>query len=707
MDKIKIANYLKDLRKKKRRVDGKPFTQADLSDALASAGLEVSINGINEWESGKSLPSPEKLDFLSKIYNKTIDEILEGEDINQVDYKKVYFIYNNDWFNTVVDEDKIFPMNQEQILKVYNRFRELSKIIINRPLSSNEEKEYRFLFEHFYSLTDYHYNYCKINANNSFLRLMDSINQMRIEVCNMTDDEKYWEVQKLYEEIDDNNYRFSHWRNMDDLVTNEEKDPNVIYIKNRFEALDNWQKDMFLAMFQNIEGYDRTPDKWGADHLKRYEAENGEYNHDDRIKEEMKYLINHGASYNKWFLNCYQKKIEKKRIIDRLEELYNMCLKPIEIAVQNYETDKWETVKIENTVKNRFINNYYFYLSGLLKYKKDTDSSYSDLQQTFDYFTTHDEIDDETRKRIAELENIDTNKAKKQLDMTSEMIVKNSDLCMKSIMDALMILQLKCGIFDVSQIDYNLILLPLSYMMYLYESKSIPEEKLNEVVDKFCGLYYFFIFTGEYASDQSTVVMKHLEWVNNWLLCDIVPTPFEADNQYTTIDKAVLNMPKYNDFSTLLYENDNSPKKAVRNSILHYVLSGQPSDFIKDSGYTTLNAWTKEMELEIHHMVPLASATSIKESTKEIRDLNEPINSPLNMALISKKANRTISNYQISQYENELDTTFLHGYKLPPNVKEFVYSKSDSNDNILKEIFKYRYDALKAEIISKIKTLIS
>lgn len=50
MDKIKIGNYLKDLRKKKRRVDGKPFTQADLSDALASAGLEVSINGINEWE---------------------------------------------------------------------------------------------------------------------------------------------------------------------------------------------------------------------------------------------------------------------------------------------------------------------------------------------------------------------------------------------------------------------------------------------------------------------------------------------------------------------------------------------------------------------------------------------------------------------------------------------------------------------------------
>lgn len=50
MDKIKIGNYLKDLRKKKRRVDGKPFTQADLSDALASAGLFLSFRTIKIQE---------------------------------------------------------------------------------------------------------------------------------------------------------------------------------------------------------------------------------------------------------------------------------------------------------------------------------------------------------------------------------------------------------------------------------------------------------------------------------------------------------------------------------------------------------------------------------------------------------------------------------------------------------------------------------
>lgn len=413
MDKIKIGNYLKELRKNKRRVDGKPFTQSDLADALSAAGLDVSINGINEWETGKSLPSPEKLNFLSKVYNKTIDEILEGEDCNDIDYKKVYFIADPYWASKLGNDDSIFPKNQTQLLEIYNRFRELSKIVINRPLTTNEEKEFRFLFEHFYTLTDYHENYCKIKANNPYLRFIDSINNMRNEVRNMTDDEKYWEIQKLYSEIDDNNYRFSHWRNMDDLVLNEEVYPGVVYIKKRFDALDDWQKDMFLAMFQNIEGYDREPDRWSSEHLKRFEEQNGEYDHDKRIKDEMKYLINHGAAYNSFFLNFKQKKVEDRRIIDRLEELYNLCSKPIEIAVQDHDSNEWKTVKVENTVKNRFLNNYYFNLSSLLRLREKTDASYSDLQEVYDYFINHEEIDDETRLRIAKLENIDTNKERK------------------------------------------------------------------------------------------------------------------------------------------------------------------------------------------------------------------------------------------------------------------------------------------------------
>ena len=299
-------------------------------------------------------------------------------------------------------------------------------------------------------------------------------------------------------------------------------------------------------------------------------------------------------------------------------------------------------------------------------------------------------------------------KAKKQLELKSEQIVDFSELALKSVMDALMVLQFKCGIYNISQIDYNLILLPLSYIMYLYESGSVDSSRLEELIDKLCGIYYYCIFTGEYQSDQSTVVMKHLEWVHNWILCDKKPLPFTDDKIVESIDNSVLNISKYNDFATLLYENDSAPKKAVKNSLLHFVLSQQPCDFIKNdqNQIVKLNAWSegsdKKFNFEIHHMIPLASATSIKESTKQLRDEYIMINSPLNLALISKDANRTISNYQIVQYKSFLDTTFLNGYKLPPTVLTFNYDHTKETE--LKTILQYRYDALRADIIAKIKS---
>jgi Uncharacterized conserved protein len=302
-------------------------------------------------------------------------------------------------------------------------------------------------------------------------------------------------------------------------------------------------------------------------------------------------------------------------------------------------------------------------------------------------------------------------KAKKQLELKADQIVDYSELALKSVMDALMVLQFKCGIYNISQIDYNLILFPLSYIMYLYESKSVDSDRLGELVDKLCGIYYYCIFTGEYQSDQSTVVMKHLEWVHNWILCDEKPIPFTEEKIVESIDNSVLNISKYNDLATLLYENDSAPKKAVRNSLLQFVLSLQPSDFIKNeqNQVIKLNAWSegsgKKFNFEIHHMIPLASATSIKESTKQLRDENIMINSPLNLAFISKDANRAISNYQISQYKSLLDSTFLNGYKLPPSVLHFNYERTKESE--LKEILKYRYDALKSDIITKIRYYIS
>lgn len=296
-------------------------------------------------------------------------------------------------------------------------------------------------------------------------------------------------------------------------------------------------------------------------------------------------------------------------------------------------------------------------------------------------------------------------KAKAQLNLDPNKIVDFSPLVMKSIIDAIMILQFRCGIYSVSQIDYNLLLFPLAYIMYLYESQTVLTERLENLIDLVCGLFLYCTFTGEYAYDQSTVVMKHLEWVHNWVVCDEIPYPFSNKNQIKdSIDEMVLNVPKYNDFNILIFENDQSPKKAVKNSILHYGLSKRPYDFISGEVEKKLAAYKKELEFEIHHMIPLAAAKTLKESTKQLRDKNHILNSPLNLALISKEANRYISSMKIREYKDILSGNFINDYNLPLNMLDFNFDiDDDANNEELVKIFKHRYVSLRGEIIKLIK----
>lgn len=293
-------------------------------------------------------------------------------------------------------------------------------------------------------------------------------------------------------------------------------------------------------------------------------------------------------------------------------------------------------------------------------------------------------------------------KAKKQLKLTTGQIINFSDLAMKSLMDTLMVLQFKCGVYNISQIDYNLILLPLSYAMYLYESGTLACSKLDKIINLVVGLYYFFIFTGEYQSDQSSKVMTHLGIVNNWLLLDKIPSYLSSTNIDNELETTVLNINKYNDLRMLLCEGDSAPKKAVRNSILQFVLAQLPADFIKHDGQTiNLNAWSPKLDLEVHHIIPLATAKSIYESTKFIRNKNELINSPLNMAIISKEANRQISSYQIKSYYDELNPTFLSDYHLPAAISKLDCASKDKNE--LENVLKDRYASLRSKIIKEIK----
>ncbi|MDD3127205.1 MAG: helix-turn-helix transcriptional regulator, partial [Candidatus Izemoplasmatales bacterium] len=66
----------------------KGMTQEELADALF-----VSRQAVSKWEMGKSLPSIDSLVEMTKLFDVTIDYILDGSEINDHDYQSMFMQY--------------------------------------------------------------------------------------------------------------------------------------------------------------------------------------------------------------------------------------------------------------------------------------------------------------------------------------------------------------------------------------------------------------------------------------------------------------------------------------------------------------------------------------------------------------------------------------------------------------------------------------
>lgn len=401
IDIQRTASYLKNLRNLTKNKEGKSLTQNDLANIFYNEyDCEISINAIAEWESGSNLPTAENLEILSKIYNKTIDEILDGEDSKDINFKEVYFIYDRNWYSDEkYKNEDTYIIRHKQSQLVLKRFKELIFIRIDRTFTTNEEKEFRFLFDNFFTLSEYGKEYSSIKVNDDYLKFRDAMMNLLNDIREEEKESKYWEIQKLY--VQDSDLCLSFHQMFDIL--------NTPIIKERFNELAQWEKDMFLAMFQNIEPYILDP--MNANGLVFYEKTYGEYNPEKTYKEIIKSFINSGACINKYFMNIKKVYKDKKRIIDRLEELYNKCLKPLMIDFIDSEGNIKKYI-IENNSYNRFLKNWYFDFSFRFSENKE-EKNYQDVDEIYNWLNTNDIITDEVYKKIAINNNIDTNRAKK------------------------------------------------------------------------------------------------------------------------------------------------------------------------------------------------------------------------------------------------------------------------------------------------------
>ena len=76
MDMIRIGSFLAELRKEKG------LTQEKLGEKLG-----VSNKTVSRWENGNYLPPVEMLQALSTYYGITINEILSGQRLTEVEYR--------------------------------------------------------------------------------------------------------------------------------------------------------------------------------------------------------------------------------------------------------------------------------------------------------------------------------------------------------------------------------------------------------------------------------------------------------------------------------------------------------------------------------------------------------------------------------------------------------------------------------------------
>ena len=271
MNKMKVAKFLIQKRKEHN------FTQSELVKELAKKNEFLSVNSVKNWEKGIAIPELEKIAALADIYNVSIDEILNGGEVDDC-FEEKYFIHKQieDWSKTQDNKNQsLFEIRINQIILIRKTFKKLVFKYFNGDISLGDRNELEFLGNKFY-----------LSDGGDF---MDVLNVIQNDRIGENIQEKWWNLQKFVFPSGFISFGLN-------LIADGEFDVKVI--NDFFDILEDWEKDELLSETQFAQLVYRDPTK-SCNALKKYEQEHGKpYNKDEIIKSTIKYLLNHGAKIN-------------------------------------------------------------------------------------------------------------------------------------------------------------------------------------------------------------------------------------------------------------------------------------------------------------------------------------------------------------------------------------------------------------------------
>ena len=293
---------------------------------------------------------------------------------------------------------------------------------------------------------------------------------------------------------------------------------------------------------------------------------------------------------------------------------------------------------------------------------------------------------------------LDIIKREKIFEVEASGINRLTEKVIKSLLRALAFCNLRLGMLELGDISYDLILLPIAYLLDKDEIWN-DEKSLNKIE----YWYWVSIFTGRYREKQNIRTIEDLKMLADWIIKN------NSDNEKVIellsdekINK-VLTTDEYSDFETL--KNLKAPS-AINKAILAYILSTNPFDLLSNKKrrlYDEMIVKTN-LKLEDHHLIPLGADKKIDgNSTKLIRnDKKHILNSVLNLTKISKEANGKISNMKLDEYITQVDEVCRISHFIPKNLDK----KPDENiEAYYERLIKDRYDNIRDALIKELHEL--
>lgn len=280
-------------------------------------------------------------------------------------------------------------------------------------------------------------------------------------------------------------------------------------------------------------------------------------------------------------------------------------------------------------------------------------------------------------------------KREKILSLMPDQIRKNYEITCNGIDRACFFLQVRCGIRKIQEVNYNLMLVLLGYV--LANDTFYNDANVINLLETW---YWCAIFSGRYDKDQTENIIEDI----NHVLYTIEKE--NADITWLTdMENKIFAMQGFSDADTLLMKTSVVPKNVIRKTICQFYLAKTYRDLMTDNDIQVFSDVADK--LEEHHIVPIGVLN--KESYKSVEkkrreDKKNIFNSPLNFVYISKESNLKISNHPIEFYIKHCNENAT--YELHIDID----GKVEIDESNLREILEKRFKIVKKDVENRINT---